>query len=130
MHAEYSNSGALALLFSLNVKFVNTFQKNTEYFSTNNKFLGILATNSRLSSNNREDIQSTSLKLRYTMFKGRILCWMLNFIFILGHYLAHNTVSIITIVSLASARTLQKTRCRKLERQIMGIYRKHTQIFT
>jgi hypothetical protein len=68
MHAEYSNSGALALLLSLNVKFVNTFQKNTEYFSTNYKFLGILATNSRLSSNNREDIKSTSLKRRYTMF--------------------------------------------------------------
>ena len=45
MPAQHNTSGTCTLLLSLYIKFMNNFQKHTEYFNT---FLHILATEGQL----------------------------------------------------------------------------------
>jgi len=63
MSAERNTSCALALLMSMDVKFVNTFQRNAQYFIMYVRFLRTLLTYLQ-SIINHGDLQSTALKRR------------------------------------------------------------------
>jgi hypothetical protein len=70
MFEDHNTAGALALLLSLDVKFVNTSQKSTDYFSTLKDFFVSSNVYDRLSSRHRtrRDLRSITRKLRYSTF--------------------------------------------------------------
>jgi hypothetical protein len=57
MCAASNTSGALALLLSLHAKFVNNFQKNTQYFNTHHNIAQYLSNRVTISRCREGDLQ-------------------------------------------------------------------------